>query len=512
MLAPFLKQLGTSLLIFLFFLFLMAIPLRETGQILEGPWRLQPQTGEPETIYLPLHRNLSAPFRASLSYIPEPSPYTTLALVWPDVTSLQVYWNGSLIHTLGDGDRGTGNFWNCFHSVELPRSPDGTDVITLKVTGHYSLSIGRTPYLADRTTVLRRKTLHNFIYNTLLMMFIGGGITMGVLLLLIQEKQRGERNGNLSLGLAIILASLYFSDYLFYETLGPPALYVILKKIFYSSGFLSTLFFYLYTEHRARRAGRLACLLLIPTLLAITAIGVLDLNRVRILLPYLDIVLIVNILAAALRSTGKLGLPSEKFLSLVILMLLLSVLEGMAILMFKLSWPFVLQNILMIAILLYGYNLILFYNQMSRHRDKLTQETRIDPLTGASNRRRLDNIDPAEYELISVIDLDNFKYYNDTYGHLEGDKLLKEFVRILQENLRKEDCLIRFGGDEFILFIKKASRQEGEMIMERIGQSLRALIPDEKIGFSYGIQELNDTLVEDLQQADRLMYDMKKKR
>lgn len=51
-----------------------------------------------------------------------------------------------------------------------------------------------------------------------------------------------------------------------------------------------------------------------------------------------------------------------------------------------------------------------------------------------------------------AVDVDDFKGVNDTYGHLEGDAVLKELARFMKQVMRKEDIVARFGGDEFIIF------------------------------------------------------------
>ncbi|MDS9471864.1 GGDEF domain-containing protein [Sporosarcina pasteurii] len=85
-----------------------------------------------------------------------------------------------------------------------------------------------------------------------------------------------------------------------------------------------------------------------------------------------------------------------------------------------------------------------------------------DPLTGVYNRRyaymhleRYFKIANRRHERIGIlnIDIDNFKLINDTYGHSYGDFILKGLCRIIVENTRKEDILVRWGGDEFLLFV-----------------------------------------------------------
>lgn len=92
--------------------------------------------------------------------------------------------------------------------------------------------------------------------------------------------------------------------------------------------------------------------------------------------------------------------------------------------------------------------------------DKRLKEVYIDPLTKTQNRRAATNhIEKAfrhfkktgESPMIMIIDLDDFKKINDTYGHLEGDRVLKNVVSLINRNIRGTDTLYRWGGEEFLL-------------------------------------------------------------
>lgn len=105
----------------------------------------------------------------------------------------------------------------------------------------------------------------------------------------------------------------------------------------------------------------------------------------------------------------------------------------------------------------------------------LQQESRRDHLTNCYNRRMLErsiidylngNKNPFVF---AILDIDNFKILNDTYGHLIGDKILVKFVNILKKFLSKSDIIGRFGGDEFIVLIKNiASKEKVEEIFKNI--------------------------------------------
>jgi len=107
----------------------------------------------------------------------------------------------------------------------------------------------------------------------------------------------------------------------------------------------------------------------------------------------------------------------------------------------------------------------------------------IDDLTSLYNRRylhkeinkRIEDSEKRDLTFsIVLIDLDYFKNVNDTYGHTRGDSVIKEFAVFLKDLLRKDDIVIRYGGDEFICVLPKTNYRHAEMISERIIEQCRA--------------------------------------
>ncbi len=116
-------------------------------------------------------------------------------------------------------------------------------------------------------------------------------------------------------------------------------------------------------------------------------------------------------------------------------------------------------------------------------RARLAELAVTDPLTGLYNRRHFEEILRAELARIrryggccsvAMIDLDFFKAYNDTFGHLAGDALLQELAALLRGHLRVSDVLARYGGEEFALIMVNTPTAEAVRVMER----LRALVEE----------------------------------
>ena len=117
-------------------------------------------------------------------------------------------------------------------------------------------------------------------------------------------------------------------------------------------------------------------------------------------------------------------------------------------------------------------------------REELRAEAIHDPLTGLFNRRYLEETLPRELHraqrahsplCVAMLDLDNFKRFNDTYGHDAGDSLLRELGRLLLGKLRKSDISCRYGGEEFVLVLPDSSAADAKQRMEQIRAQIKEL-------------------------------------
>lgn len=144
-----------------------------------------------------------------------------------------------------------------------------------------------------------------------------------------------------------------------------------------------------------------------------------------------------------------------------------------------------------------------------------------DPLTDFPNRRSFEIFMQAEIKRagryhrpfsILMIDFDNFKDYNDTFGHLAGDKILKEFSQLMKETIRDVDFLGRYGGDEFIAVLPETDRTFALEVAQRMGKKIASRNIEPKITLSIGIASFpqdgfeKNTLIE---LADRACYEAK---
>jgi diguanylate cyclase len=157
-----------------------------------------------------------------------------------------------------------------------------------------------------------------------------------------------------------------------------------------------------------------------------------------------------------------------------------------------------------------------------QHMSELVRE---DQLTGSLNRRGLDDVFERESAradrrgtplCVALLDLDNFKKLNDTYGHLAGDKALRHLVKVVKETLRSMDVIARFGGEEFLILLPETPVEAASAAMVRVQRELTRhffLHENEKmlITFSCGValRRQNEDQASLTRRADHAMYQAK---
>lgn len=155
--------------------------------------------------------------------------------------------------------------------------------------------------------------------------------------------------------------------------------------------------------------------------------------------------------------------------------------------------------------------------QRAAREQQLKDELYRDPLTGIYNRRYYEEVvrkstGPAG---VALMDVDDFKICNDTYGHYAGDMALKTVANAIQSCIRKSDLLIRYGGDEFLLVLPGIPSDILQAKLEQIRAAVQqAAVPGYshfRLSLSIGgtMQAITDPMENAVRRADRLMYQAK---
>jgi diguanylate cyclase len=157
--------------------------------------------------------------------------------------------------------------------------------------------------------------------------------------------------------------------------------------------------------------------------------------------------------------------------------------------------------------------------QLQRRSEDLSQLANADALTGLPNRRRLDELLRAATRdfAIVMVDVDHFKRVNDTHSHLTGDAVLRELGRLLRTNCREGDTPVRFGGEEFALWLPGATPASAVAAAERTraliaAHDWNAVAPGLAITASFGVAHAAETAdtTELLATADARLYEAKR--
>lgn len=127
-----------------------------------------------------------------------------------------------------------------------------------------------------------------------------------------------------------------------------------------------------------------------------------------------------------------------------------------------------------------------FLLSLDKQNEKFAELSVKDSLTGVYNRRFLKMYVDNRIALIArssegfallMIDIDYFKKYNDTNGHLAGDELLKKMCEVFRESVRQEDIIFRYGGEEFIIFLAHTDKEGAVLVAERIRAAVNLYMP-----------------------------------
>jgi diguanylate cyclase (GGDEF)-like protein len=156
--------------------------------------------------------------------------------------------------------------------------------------------------------------------------------------------------------------------------------------------------------------------------------------------------------------------------------------------------------------------------------EKLSTEKKAyyDNLTGIFNRNKFNELFETELNRVKrygnntsivILDIDHFKHFNDTYGHLVGDKVLKKMAETIEKRIRITDIVARWGGEEFVLLLPETPLQDAAILCETLRKAVSeiACTEAEQITASFGVAQIksDDTMESVFKRADEALYEAK---
>lgn len=165
--------------------------------------------------------------------------------------------------------------------------------------------------------------------------------------------------------------------------------------------------------------------------------------------------------------------------------------------------------------------------RINKKTKELEHYAAMDDMTNTYNRRMgmkmLENhfiLSKRHRNILSLcfVDIDGLKYVNDSFGHAEGDKLIRDVSEMMRLSIRESDILFRMGGDEFVIIFPECNLNGARKVMRRLAEKMKAYNELSPKGYSasvsFGILESSRyderTIEELLAEADNKMYAMKK--
>ena len=160
--------------------------------------------------------------------------------------------------------------------------------------------------------------------------------------------------------------------------------------------------------------------------------------------------------------------------------------------------------------------------ELSLSLDVFRKKSHMDGLTNVWNKATFwdllhDEIKRSQtlmYPLsLLVLDIDDFKKVNDTYGHLTGDLVLQAIGKLLLKTLRRNDIVARFGGEEFVVLISDGAVKSAEEVAEKIRMKIQNMrkvnIPSITVSVGYATYKTGESAKQFFERADQAMYDAK---
>jgi diguanylate cyclase (GGDEF)-like protein len=348
----------------------------------------------------------------------------------------------------------------------------------------------------------------DFIYNDILLTSVGAALLIGLLLIVLSLMRRRTFSAEIYFGLASVLGAIETFDFQFRVSTGTLDDFLLIKKVFMIAGYLAAFLFVVGMEKYFQDRLRVSKYLAAPSIVSVFIVLIQpDLIRLSQTLTYLNMVMLIDLVGAVyfiFKDAGK-----KNWLVLPAIWLILGLLEILAVQIFHFSWPYVMAYIILLSTILFGVNLLIEFNQVFLEKEDLEKRIDIDTLTTAYNRNVLGKASKNQYNVLILMDLDNFKSYNDRHGHQKGDRILVQFAEIVKNNLRQNDLVVRYGGDEFLVLLSDIGIIDAERVADRIRKEFEELTIEDHLSVSYGIEKIVQSINSDLTKADRLMYAMK---
>ncbi len=449
-----------------------------------------------KTVEVPFHLYTDSPTVVVFETVFEfDSKKAYLILPHIHTQAIEVYLNGERIFSLGN-ENGYCDFDSITLSVPLDLR-EGKNVLDLKLISIADLHLDWPPYVVEKPDF--RVPLSNFLFSFMNLVAVGSLLLIFVYTLIMGVIRR--RAYYTMFGLSFLSIAFYMVNYTFNAIPVNGESYIAWTKFLNSSAFVFLPFmaagFNLIVEGRVRKRT-----------FVLIAVGFSLAAGTFFHSPY-RYVETTSFYFPAVALYGFFETLREKYWEFKVgsLIALASVVQHFLYVIHVSPIPSLMGHGVMTALVIFATFLSTEFSNVERELMRTRKELFIDPLTGAFNRRILDILDVSSSDAVVFFDLDDFKKINDEKGHEYGDEILRKFVSTVKDVVRKDDILVRYGGDEFVLVLRGCDLEKAQEIAQAIKNSM---VNETGASVSYGISGVETSLREAISRSDKLMYEMKK--
>ncbi len=398
----------------------------------------------------------------------------------------EIYFNGTLIGAAGNQETLNSNLWNGLFDYAI--SKDLVKVrneLTIVTRSSYRSGLSAGPIYIVGNNLASEIVSKLSLYGDRLIIFSIGFIMFSTILsLLSYSREKKDGIVHLYIAIATILTGIYFIDYVAFEdTLVP---YLIYKKItmgglFFAVGFYSYAISEYFDSFIAKYAGH--CLNAGTAIILLISTNMIMFKHIYTYWYYVAILCLFIWIGLSIINVKKDNSAYIFLMSFSVIAVYASIAATMDLMhsYFRINSPvmYIIVAAMIPVLLVYEdfneQDRLLVVEKGLRQREFFKSIT--DELTGVWNQRYLAmllNEDLRHYTM-AIMDIDNFKEINDTYGHAAGDEVLKAVASLVTKTIRKSDKVCRYGGDEFVIILDHCPLAEAYDLMESLRTSINEM-------------------------------------
>lgn len=463
-------------------------------------------------------------------YIDKTINRASLVLTQQPNHGFRIWIDDKFIAQVGDLKAGQANIWGGSGYFPIPLGIlRGEHKVQIDIYAVENLSLLTSPYIVDinkhEFKYLGIKIMNNYVVNFIM----GITFTLGILFISLGFIDRKKERLRVLLGIAFLLMSGFFIDFISNEILLIP--YLLYKKLILSClsfGFIITYVVIISTLDEKivkRRIIYILLLVLIGFLLIFMPNTLALLNNSSLLITIVGIVVYISVLMHPKLKFWKIN--SINFIVVGIISLSFFTIRFLYYSLLKVPHT----DLVHLGVFIYIISLFLYFvsDYMKQSKEIVVETSRadhyfnksvIDPLTNVNNRHILSyiNLESSSFVLF-ICDLDNFKTINDDFGHKAGDQVLMKFCYLIKRFIRESDYIIRLGGDEFAIILTGCSGERGEEIGFKIWDAINEeTVKVDNIVFNFsasggGVESLpGEDFDRAMRRADKNLYIVKEEK